>query len=137
MKAVLKEAKEIEIEKDAQGKSNLEKFLTNPNASNREKILKIKKEKVISNVNVCEKKSKKANAPQTYKKIMYTYRRQISFTEKSSEEDIDESKLCDDDEMDDMVVTEASEKCLVCGKFGGTVPRTLVQVRNLWNVGTR
>lgn len=50
---------------------------------------------------------------------MKTFRRQISFTE-TSEEDIDGSKLCDDDEMDDMVVAEASEKCLVCDEFGGT-----------------
>lgn len=87
-------------------------------------FFQIKKEKVIKNVNVCEKKSKKENVPQTYKKITKKFRRQISFTETWSEEDIDGSNLCDDDEMDDMVVTEPSEKM-----FG---VRRIWRYRELW-----
>lgn len=59
-------------------------------------------------------------------------RRQISFTKTSSEEDIDESKLRDDDEMDDMEESKALEKCLVCGEFGGTEIWFRCKVCGMW-----
>ncbi|KAJ3617786.1 hypothetical protein MTP99_006880 [Tenebrio molitor] len=36
----------------------------------------------------------------------------------SESESWDESQLCDDDELDDVDITEDSELCLVCGEFG-------------------
>ncbi|CAG9835466.1 unnamed protein product [Diabrotica balteata] len=44
-------------------------------------------------------------------------RRQINFEELSSEEDTDESKICDDNEFDDSseLFSENTEMCLVCG----------------------
>lgn len=53
-------------------------------------------------------------------KTKKSFRRQISFQESNSEEDIDETKLCDDDELDDGfdIFSKDNEMCLVCGEFG-------------------
>ena len=46
--------------------------------------------------------------------------RQISFEEPSSEEEFDESTLCDDKESDDNIdlFSKDTEMCLVCAEFG-------------------
>lgn len=71
---------------------------------NRKQIAKGKgSTKVYSSTN--DKKGKK-------KRVVRTV-----FTSSSSEEDVDESKLCDDDELDDLD-SQSKEICLLCGEFG-------------------
>lgn len=125
MKAVLEEAKKKKEIKDMKAKHRLEKLLEDPKIVPKQKlkILKSKKRKPTKVEKKSHIKLSKAKCSATVKgenKIKKRCRRQISFEESSSEEEFDESKLCDDNESDDNIdlFSKDTEMCLVCGEFG-------------------
>lgn len=58
----------------------------------------------------------------TIKKSKKTCRRQISFQDTTSEDEVDEDMICDDNEFDDVVIlfSNDTEMCLVCGEYSTT-----------------
>ena len=83
--------------------------LLNNRSSNVGKIVKTK-------MNTHPKNKSTAKRKTTKKRCC----RQISFEESTFEEDVNEIKLCGDDELDNGIYlfSKDTEMCLVCGEYG-------------------
>ena len=122
MKAVLEEAKKKKEIKDVKAKLRLEKLMDNPKVIPKVKLKLLKNRSgnagkiVKTKMNTHTKNKSAANRKTTKKRCS----RQISFEESTSEEDIDETKLCDDEELDDGIdlLSKDTEMCLLCGEYG-------------------
>lgn len=80
------------------------------------KALKVSTKKSVISRNKHAVKQKKMCTKNKTK----TCRRQIRFDSSSSEDDIDEKDICDDNEDDDMfnLLDQSTEVCIICGEFG-------------------
>ena len=122
MKAVLEEAKKEKEIKDVKAKLRLEKLMDNPKVIPKVKLKLLKNRssnvgKIVKTKMNTHPKNKSAAKRKTTKKRC---RRQISFEESTSEEDIDETKLSDDNELDDGIdlFSKDTEMCPLCGEYG-------------------
>lgn len=118
MKATLEEAKRKRMERETKIKIKQENVKSKSKGDKQKMLSKVKKEKGEKPI----KPTKKSKSAAQLKKKKKTCRRHISFSDSSTEEEIDETKLCDDDEIDDTIdlFAEGTEMCLVCGEFGSS-----------------